>query len=168
MFLDGRKLRPYIPVAEARGFTGAVDKCSKRGVDKFIDLIGPPVVFLVVFLVVFIGIFLVLFYIVFVFQSDSTSKDSSRAAYVLEKYATSYESLRLTDKFLTSQIDVIDVNDGKDVALSFYNDDHDKISTVYFHVNPDLSYRHIKNIKTASKKSILFLPISPVPYSSVR
>lgn len=164
MFLDGRKLRPYIPVAEARGFTGAVDKCSKRGVDKFIDLIGPPVVFLVVF----IGIFLVLFYIVFVFQSDSTSKDSSRAAYVLEKYATSYESLRSTDKFLTSQIDVIDVNDGKDVALSFYNDDHDKISTVYFHVNPDLSYRHIKNIKKASKKSILFLPIFPVPYSSVR
>ena len=26
MFLDGQKLHPYIPMAEARGFTGAVDK----------------------------------------------------------------------------------------------------------------------------------------------
>ena len=26
MFLDGQKLRPYIPVAETMGFTGAVDK----------------------------------------------------------------------------------------------------------------------------------------------
>ena len=25
MFLDGQKLRPYIPMAKARGFTGAVD-----------------------------------------------------------------------------------------------------------------------------------------------
>ena len=26
MFLDGQKLHPYIPMAKARGFTGAVDK----------------------------------------------------------------------------------------------------------------------------------------------
>ena len=26
MFLGGQKLRPYIPMAKARGFTGAIDK----------------------------------------------------------------------------------------------------------------------------------------------
>lgn len=26
MFLDGQKLRPYIPMAKDKGFTGAVDK----------------------------------------------------------------------------------------------------------------------------------------------
>ena len=31
MFLDGQKLRPYIPMAKARGFTGAVDKVSIIG-----------------------------------------------------------------------------------------------------------------------------------------
>ena len=28
MFLDGQKLHPYIPMAKARGFTGAVDKAE--------------------------------------------------------------------------------------------------------------------------------------------
>ena len=29
MFLDGQKLHSYIPMAKARGFTGAVDKIVK-------------------------------------------------------------------------------------------------------------------------------------------
>ena len=30
MFLDGQKLHPYIPMAKARGFTGAGDKKNKK------------------------------------------------------------------------------------------------------------------------------------------
>ena len=29
MFLDGQKLHTYIPMAKARGFTGAVDKAKE-------------------------------------------------------------------------------------------------------------------------------------------
>ena len=37
MFLDGQKLHPYIPMAKARGFTGAVDKKNKRKKDIIVD-----------------------------------------------------------------------------------------------------------------------------------
>ena len=33
MFLGGQKLRPYIPMAKARGFTGAIDNMKKLIMD---------------------------------------------------------------------------------------------------------------------------------------
>lgn len=118
--------------------------CSRGWFGKFIDRVNIADVCLFFF----IGTILACASISFVVLSDSSSKELSRATHVLEEYATSYESLQSTDRFLTSQIDVVDINNGKDVAVSFYNDDRGKISTVYFHVNPDLSYRNIKDKQT--------------------
>lgn len=119
-------------------------ECSKGWVERFIDRFGFLDAFLTGSLLMLFGLFCVASFL----EPDYTNKDISRAMYALEQYATSYESLRSTDRFLMSQIDVVDVNDGKDVAISFYNDDRGKISTVYFHVNPDLSYRHIEGKQT--------------------
>ena len=119
-------------------------ECSRGWFDKFMDHVNMADVCLLLF----ICTILTCSSIIFVVLSDSSSKELSRATNVLEKYATSYESLRSTDRFLMSQFDVVDVNDGKDVAVSFYNENRGKISTVYFHVNPDLSYRHIEEKQT--------------------
>ena len=119
-------------------------ECSKGWFDKFIDRVSVFDVSLVLFL----GIFLAPICICFVSGLYLSSNDLSQATNVLERYATSYESLRSTDRFLMSQIDVVDVNDGKDVAINFYDDERGKISTVYFHVNSDLSYQHVEKEQT--------------------
>jgi len=119
-------------------------ECSKGWFDKFIDRVS----FLDVSLVLFLGIFLAPICICFFSDLYLSSNDLSQATNVLERYATSYESLRSTDRFLMSQIDVVDVNDGKDVAINFYDDKRGKISTVYFHVNSDLSYQHVEKEQT--------------------
>ena len=38
MFLDGQKLRPYIPMAKARGFTGVVNKQQAKQAQKLTEL----------------------------------------------------------------------------------------------------------------------------------
>lgn len=119
-------------------------ECSKGWFDKFIDRVSC----LDVSLVLFLGIFLAPICISFFSGLYLSSNDLSQATNVLERYATSYESLRSTDRFLMSQIDVVDVNDGKDVAINFYDDERGKISTVYFHVNSDLSYQHVEKEQT--------------------
>lgn len=94
-------------------------ECSKGWFDKFMDRVS---VFDVT-LVLLLGIFFAPICICFVSGLCLSSNDLSQATNVLERYATSYESLRSTDRFLMSQIDVVDVNDGKDVAINFYNDE---------------------------------------------
>lgn len=118
-------------------------KCTRGWFDKFTDSVNIADVTILFF----ICIILACAAISFVVLSDSSSKELSRATNVLERYATSYESLQSTDSFLMSQIDVVDVNDGKAVAISFYSDDRGKL-TIYFHVNSDLSYRHVEKEQT--------------------
>ena len=118
-------------------------KCTRGWFDKFTDSVNIADVTILFFFCTILACAA----ISFVVLSNSSSKELSRAANVLERYTTSYESLQSTDRFLMSQIDVVDVNDGKDVAINFYDDKRGN-STVYFHVNSDLSYQHVEKEQT--------------------